>query len=54
MGKILVTGGVGFIGGYLTKSLLDSGEDVVIVDNLQSKKGAWDISTLGQYSLMKI
>jgi UDP-glucose 4-epimerase len=32
--KILVTGGAGFIGSHVTRLLLDSGHDVVILDNL--------------------
>ena len=33
MSRILVTGGAGFIGSHAVVELLDSGEDVVIVDN---------------------
>lgn len=32
--KILVTGGAGFIGSYITKLLLDEGHQVSVVDNL--------------------
>lgn len=39
MEKVLVTGGAGFIGGYLVNELLRMKKEVVIVDNLQSKKG---------------
>jgi nucleoside-diphosphate-sugar epimerase len=39
MSKILVTGASGFIAGYLVQELLDSGHEVVGVDNL-SKYGA--------------
>ena len=34
MSKILVTGGAGFIGGHVTKILLDHGHEVIILDNL--------------------
>ncbi|OGE11782.1 UDP-glucose 4-epimerase GalE [Candidatus Curtissbacteria bacterium RIFCSPLOWO2_02_FULL_42_37] len=34
MSKILVTGGAGFIGSYVTKLLADSGHKVVVLDNL--------------------
>lgn len=33
--KSLVTGGAGFIGSHLTKSLVDLGHDVVVLDNLK-------------------
>jgi nucleoside-diphosphate-sugar epimerase len=32
----LVTGGAGFLGSHLSKSLVDGGDDVVIIDNLSS------------------
>ena len=34
MSKILVTGGAGFIGSHTCVELLDSGYEVVVVDNL--------------------
>ena len=33
MSKILVTGGAGFIGSHTCVELLDSGYEVVVVDN---------------------
>ena len=36
--KILVTGGAGYIGSHTCVSLLKSGYDVVIVDNLCNSK----------------
>ena len=39
MGKrILVTGGAGFVGGYLCKSLLEDGHTVTAVDDLSNGK----------------
>ena len=32
---ILVTGGVGFIGGHLAESFLEDGHDVTVLDNLK-------------------
>lgn len=32
--KVLVTGGAGFIGSHVTKLLIDSGHEVVVLDNL--------------------
>jgi len=34
--KVLVTGGAGFIGSHLTKALIDSGNEVTVIDNLSS------------------
>lgn len=36
MSNILVTGGAGFIGSYVTKLLLDAGHQVVVLDNLST------------------
>ena len=36
MAKILVTGGTGYIGSHTVYALIEKGEDVVIVDNLQT------------------
>ncbi len=33
--KILVTGGAGYIGSFMTKRLIESGHDVVVVDSLE-------------------
>lgn len=36
MGSILVLGGAGYIGSHTVYELIDAGEKVVIVDNLQT------------------
>lgn len=36
MGKILVTGGAGFIGSHTCVELLNDGYEVVVVDNLSN------------------
>lgn len=33
--KILVTGGAGYIGSFMTKALLDRGDEVVVLDSLE-------------------
>ncbi len=38
MAKHLVTGGAGFIGSHLAETLVNSGEDVVVLDNLSTGK----------------
>ena len=35
MSKILVTGGAGYIGSFMTRLLLDRGHEVVVLDNLE-------------------
>ena len=38
MKKILVTGGLGYLGSMLTSELVMSGHNVTVVDNLSFKK----------------
>ncbi len=33
--RVLVTGGLGFIGHHLVEALRDSGDEVVVLDNLR-------------------
>ena len=40
MGKILVTGGSGFIGSHTCVELLANGYEVIIMDNLSNSKEA--------------
>ncbi len=35
-GKVLVTGGAGYIGSHVVKQLRDDGRDVVVYDNLST------------------
>ena len=38
MKKILVTGGLGYIGSHTALDLLDNGYEVVVIDNLSNAK----------------
>ena len=40
---ILVTGGAGFIGSHTAVELLNSGKDIVIVDNFSNSK-PWNLA----------
>ena len=40
MSKILITGGTGYIGSHTVVELMESGYDVVIVDNLSNSTTA--------------
>jgi UDP-glucose 4-epimerase len=40
MGKILVTGGTGFIGSHTCVELINAGHDVIIMDNLSNSKAS--------------
>ena len=43
MSKILITGGAGYIGSHTAVELLNSGEEIVIVDNfINSSKDVLD------------
>ena len=37
MSKILVTGGVGFIGSHLVKRLVNLGHEVTVIDNFEEE-----------------
>ena len=38
LGKVVVTGGAGFIGSYITKKLIEEGYEVFVIDNLLAGK----------------
>ena len=40
MKKILITGGAGFIGSYLSESLTERGDSVTVIDNLSTGKNS--------------
>ena len=41
--RMLITGGVGFIGRYLAKELLEKGYEVTIVPKTNLKEGLWEV-----------
>jgi len=47
--KVLVTGGAGHIGSHLTKSLVDKGADVLVVDNLWRGKKEYLLDSDNNY-----
>jgi UDP-glucose 4-epimerase len=49
MAKYLVTGGAGFIGSNLVKTLLESGHDVVVIDNYAGGKKSERIQKKAKY-----
>ena len=51
--KVLITGGTGFQGSNLSKSLLEDGHDVVIL-NLHSEKNTTNIKRFGLEKAYKI
>ena len=40
MSRCLVTGGAGFIGGYLVEYLLSQGHEVTVIDNLSTGRSS--------------
>ena len=50
MTRVLITGGLGFVGSNVTVSLLKSGYDVIIIDSLinSSKKRLIDINNISK------
>ena len=40
-GKILLTGGLGYIGSHIAVELMSEGYEVVIIDNLVNSQESW-------------
>ena len=38
MGKVLVTGGAGYIGSHTAVELLEAGKEIVVIDNFSNSK----------------
>ncbi len=55
MGRILVTGGAGFIGSHLCQRLIDRGDDVICVDNFFTgrKKNVADLLDNPRFELVR-
>ena len=53
MSKILVTGGLGFVGSHLVDSLIDKGHDVTVIDNLCSESSSRDYIRKGASYLIE-
>lgn len=53
MGKILITGGAGFIGSSLSLKLLDLGYEVIVLDNLSEQIHGEDPNESYTYNLIK-
>ena len=45
MSRVLITGGAGFVGRHFTRSLLERGDDVVVVDSIVEGSGGIDVAT---------
>lgn len=54
--KVIVTGGLGYIGSHVTLALMQEGHDVVIVDNLSNSKvtAINDLHSLGIQPMLKV
>lgn len=46
--RILVTGGAGYIGSITTRSLLDRGHDVIVIDTLENGN-RWAVDKRAQF-----